>query len=85
MSDATVTSKGQVTIPAKVRAALGVETGDRIEFVEIERGQFAVVAATGTVRKLKGLIPKPPVAVSIQEMKQAIAARAATRREAGSE
>jgi AbrB family looped-hinge helix DNA binding protein len=32
MSTATLTSKGQITIPAIVRSALGVEAGDRVEF-----------------------------------------------------
>jgi antitoxin PrlF len=82
MSQATITSKGQVTIPVKVRAALGVEAGDRIEFVEIEKGQFAVVAATGTARKLKGLVPKPPAPVSIEDMNRAILAHAAKLRTA---
>ncbi|MCR5661762.1 MAG: AbrB/MazE/SpoVT family DNA-binding domain-containing protein [bacterium] len=31
--DARVMSKGQVTIPKKVRAALGIETGDRVTFI----------------------------------------------------
>jgi len=34
MTTATLTSKGQVTIPAKVRAGLGIEVGDQIEFME---------------------------------------------------
>jgi AbrB family looped-hinge helix DNA binding protein len=33
MTTATLTSKGQITIPAEVREALGVAAGDRIEFV----------------------------------------------------
>ncbi len=32
MSEATVTSKGQVTIPVQVRKALGIEAGDRLVF-----------------------------------------------------
>jgi antitoxin PrlF len=52
---ATVTSKGQVTIPVRVRAALEVDAGDRIEFVEVEKGQFAIVAATRSVEERKGL------------------------------
>ena len=74
MSRATITSKGQVTIPAKVRAALGLETGDRIEFVEIEPGQFAIVTASVTLRRLKGLVAKLPVPVTIEEMNAAIVA-----------
>ena len=50
MATATMTSKGQVTIPKPVRAALGIDSGDRIEFVETEKGQFAIVAATRSCR-----------------------------------
>lgn len=78
MSTATITSKGQVTIPADVRRALNVEAGDRIEFVEVEPGRFEVVAATRSVRELKGRFGKPARAVSIEEMNAAIAARGAS-------
>ena len=37
MPTSTMTSKGQITIPAIVRAALGVEAGDRLEFVQMPR------------------------------------------------
>ena len=33
VNDARVMSKGQVTIPKKVRAALGIDTGDRVTFI----------------------------------------------------
>jgi antitoxin PrlF len=46
MTTATVTSKGQITIPANVRLALQVKPGDRVEFVEVDPGRFEVVAAT---------------------------------------
>jgi len=71
---ATLTSKGQITIPVQVRTALGVDAGDRIEFVEVGKGEFNIVAATRSVRELKGLFrgrrTKP---VSIEEMNAAIA------------
>ena len=44
MTTATVTSKGQITIPADVRRLLNVQTGDRVEFVQIEPGRFELVA-----------------------------------------
>jgi AbrB family looped-hinge helix DNA binding protein len=78
MTTATITSKGQVTIPAPVRTALGLGAGDRIDFIETEKGQFAIVAATHSVQRLKGLIAKPPQAISIEEMNAAIAARGAS-------
>jgi AbrB family looped-hinge helix DNA binding protein len=74
MATATVTSKGQITIPAKVRSKLGIETGDRIEFVDIGQGQFAIVAATRSIKELKGIFRgrrKKPV--SIEEMNRAVA------------
>lgn len=76
MSTATITSKGQVTIPKDVREGLGVDAGDRIEFVESSKGVYTVVAATRDVRALKGLIPKPARPVSLEAMKRAIARRA---------
>jgi antitoxin PrlF len=38
MTTATITSKGQITIPANVRQALSVSAGDRVEFVQLEPG-----------------------------------------------
>lgn len=81
MATATMTSKGQVTIPRPVRAALGLDSGDRIEFVEVEKGQFAIVAATRSVQELKGLFQgKRRKPVSIEEMNAAIAKRASGSR-----
>ncbi len=80
MTTATVTSKGQVTIPVDVRQALNVEVGDRVEFVEIEPGRFEMIAATRSVRELRGMFGKPRKRVSIEEMNQAIAARGAAAR-----
>lgn len=80
MATATVTSKGQITIPASVRATLGLDTGSRVEFVEIEKGQFAIVAATEEVQSLKGMLRKPASPVSIEQMNNAIAARGASAR-----
>ncbi len=77
MSTATLTTKGQITIPAEVRRKLNVEAGDRVEFVEIEPGRFEVIAATRSVRELKGRFGKPTRTVSIEEMNADIAARAA--------
>jgi AbrB family looped-hinge helix DNA binding protein len=39
---ATVTSKGQVTIPAAMRERLGLKAGDRIRFVEGPDGRVTV-------------------------------------------
>ncbi len=80
MTTATVTSKGQITIPSAVRQALQVKTGDRVEFVEVAPGRFEVVAATRSVTALKGMFGKPTKTVSIEEMNKAIAQRGASAR-----
>jgi AbrB family looped-hinge helix DNA binding protein len=79
MATATITSKGQITIPKEVREALGVEAGDRVEFVAQAPGAYIVVAATRDVRHLKGMIAKSGKPVSIEEMNRAVA-RAASRK-----
>ena len=80
MTTATVTSKGQITIPVEVRQALQVDAGDRVEFVQIEPGQFLVMAANRSVTDLKGMFGKVQKRVSIEDMNRAIAARGAAAR-----
>lgn len=77
MTTATLTSKGQITIPADVRRALNVQTGDRVEFVQVQPGRFELIAATRSVRELKGLFGKPARAVSIEDMNRTIAEQGA--------
>lgn len=71
MASATLTSKGQVTLPKSVRERLGVETGDRLEFIESDEG-FLVVAATRDIRSLKGIVGQPKKPVTVDEMNKAI-------------
>ncbi|HET7131360.1 MAG TPA: AbrB/MazE/SpoVT family DNA-binding domain-containing protein [Gammaproteobacteria bacterium] len=73
MATATVTSKGQITLPKVVRDRLGVGAGDKVEFVETAPGTFRLIAATRDVRTLKGLIPKPAKPVTVEDMGRAIA------------
>ncbi|MBX2808043.1 MAG: AbrB/MazE/SpoVT family DNA-binding domain-containing protein [Cellvibrionaceae bacterium] len=75
MAAATVTSKGQITVPASVRASLHLQAGDRIEFIQIDDGKFEIVAASNDVTQLKGLI-KVNKKVSLEEMNVAIKTKA---------
>jgi antitoxin PrlF len=77
MSSATLRSKRQINIPATVCAALGVDAGDCVEFIESAPGRFELVAATQSVRALKGLVRKPASPVSIADMNATIARQAA--------
>ena len=81
MTTATLTSKGQITIPAGVRVALGVATGDRVEFVEIAPGRYEFIAATRPVTALKAMFGKARKTVSIEEMNAGIARRGAAAKD----
>ena len=80
MTTATLTSKGQITVPAAVRQALGVDAGDRVEFIEIAPGRYEFIAATRSVTALKGMFGKARKTVAIEEMNATIARRGAAAR-----
>ncbi len=80
MTTATMTSKGQITIPAAIRQRLGLDNGDRVEFIETADGSFAIRPANDDVRSLKGLLRKPAAAVSLDDMAVAVRRRVEKRR-----
>lgn len=76
MPTATLTTKGQVTIPKEVREHLGIDTGDRLSFVVQEDGSVMVKPLTRHVRELAGLLRRPGQRpVSINQMDLGIARR----------
>ena len=79
MPIATLSSKGRITLPQQVRQALGVTTGDRVDFTVEVSGEIRVRAATADVRSLKGLLPRPRRTVSLAKMDAAIARRGGRR------
>jgi AbrB family looped-hinge helix DNA binding protein len=80
MAATTMTARGQITIPASVRAEMGAHTGDRIEFVPLGNGRFELMVANLSVQDIKGAIRKPDRPVSIDDMNKAIAAHGAAAR-----
>jgi antitoxin PrlF len=58
MPTATVTSKGQITIPIEVRKALKLKAGDKISFFEAENGRFTFEPKTGSILDMKGILKK---------------------------
>ena len=79
MPAATITSKGQITIPQAVRVELGLHAGTKVDFVRVGDG-FHLVPLRSDAKSLKGRfagrVAKP---VSIEAMEQAIGAEAARR------
>jgi len=62
MPTAMVTFNGRLTLPSHVRKELGLKTGDSVDFVEIEKGRFAIAPGAGTIpgsrKGPKSWIPK---------------------------
>ena len=78
MAIATITSKGQTTIPKAVRDFLGIQPGDRIDFVVRSDGTVIVKPAKTHVSELKGMLyQKLRKAPSIEEMDAVIKRRVA--------
>lgn len=75
--EATLTSKGQITIPKAVRDTLKLHVGDRLEFLVDTDGSVRMVPATRPVTDLKGLLPRPARALSLEEIDAVIAERGA--------
>jgi len=80
VATATLTSKGQITMPQEVRQSLRLQTGDRVSFVADEAGGYKVVALRKDVKALRGRFAgraKRPV--SVADMAAAVEAEAVSR------
>lgn len=76
MVTATMTSKGQVTIPKAVRDSLRLHSGDRIAFILRGVTEVVLKPATKTVDQVFGKLHKSGQAVkTVDEMKQAVVRR----------
>jgi AbrB family looped-hinge helix DNA binding protein len=73
MALATVTSKGQVTIPKAVREKLKIGTGDKIEFIFTDDRSALIRPVSKSVDDLFGKLAQPGrKCVSVEEMNAAI-------------
>jgi len=75
MKDVKISSKGQITLPKKVRDALGVGPGDQVRFLIL--GDEVRVVKPVDLMSLKGMLKpylKPGQVVSLEEINEAAAA-----------
>jgi antitoxin PrlF len=79
MAAATITSKGQLTLPKEIRTAMGVDPGDRIAFRVHEDGVVTVEPETLDLQTLRGSVRTKITGVTLEAMNEAIQ-KAASRR-----
>lgn len=72
MSTITMTTKGQVTLPAATRARLRLVAGTKLQVTENERGEIILKPKTGDIRALRGILKYDGPPVSIEDMNESI-------------
>jgi AbrB family looped-hinge helix DNA binding protein len=72
MSEAKVTSKGQITVPKDVRVKLGLKPGDRVRFIVEDDGRVRLLPAKRDVSELMGILPKPKRSYSLEEIDEIV-------------
>ncbi|HWH83078.1 MAG TPA: AbrB/MazE/SpoVT family DNA-binding domain-containing protein [Burkholderiaceae bacterium] len=80
----TLTSKGQMTLPAAVRSQLGLEAGDQLSVTVLDAQTIVLTRrASRSVATLRGFLPRPVKALTLQQMDDGVAAHLAQKRSAG--
>lgn len=77
MVQATLTSKGQITIPREIREALALGRGDHVSFRLRPDGVVEMTRQSGSVLSLVGMLKPTVRGVTVEQMNEAI------RREGG--
>ena len=78
-SRATMTSKGQVTIPKAIRDQLGLGPGVTLHFWVDPTGRILVTPLTVKLEDLFGILPEPERSLSIEEINEGIEQAAVER------
>ncbi len=79
MATATVTSKGQITIPKPIRDALELEPGDRVAFRFDDEGRVILEPETLDLLQLFGALKPEVRGVTVEDMRRAVRRRGAGR------
>jgi AbrB family looped-hinge helix DNA binding protein len=70
---ATVTSKGQLTLPVAARRKLGIRPGSKLEIIVRGDTRLEVIPLVDSVSSLRGMLGKAPKRLSVKAMNDAIA------------
>ena len=71
MLQAIMTSRGQITIPVEIREKLGLVSGNKLEFL-LSEDRVIILPINRSVRNLKGILPKPQITLTCEEMNEVI-------------
>jgi AbrB family looped-hinge helix DNA binding protein len=78
---ATMTSKGQITIPKRIRERLGLDAGDKVDFLLSPDGSVRMEVRRQNVRELAGMLHRPGMkALTVEQMDAAVARHLRARR-----
>ena len=69
MSEAAVTSKGQITIPVGIRKSMRLKAQDRVVFTRLADGTVVMRAKVRSIADLVGSVPKLTRKVRIEDMR----------------
>jgi antitoxin PrlF len=79
---ATVTIKGQVTVPKAIREQLNIEQGTQLDFKLNDDGSILVRPLKRSALSIVGLLKRPGrAAVTVEQMNRAVGDAAAARHE----
>lgn len=79
----TLTSKGQMTLPSAIRTQLGLEAGDQLSVTVLDAETIVLKRRISRpISALRGLLPKPAKALTLQEMEAGVSAYL-SRKQAG--
>ena len=75
--ESTMTSKGQTTIPVRIRKQLRLKPGSRLLYVVQDDGSVVIRPTTFSALDLPTVLPKPKHTASLEDIESAIRARRA--------
>ncbi len=70
---ATLTSKGQITLPKEIRDRLGLDAGSMLDFQVLPDNTITARAVKPDARRIRGLLKSPhPEPLTVEQMDEAV-------------
>jgi antitoxin PrlF len=73
---ATLTSKGQITLPKEIRDRLGLDAGSMLDFQILEDNTITARQVKPDARRIRGLLKSPhAIPLTVEQMDEAVSKR----------